>query len=407
MLNFSELKRSFFISIWFVFLTFPIMVVRVDAFEKTIQWRWMNVVYVMVGSFFLSLLFRYFLQRKEMQSGVDETSESNKIKMSPIHQIIAHPVYRVVLGSALILLAISFPHIFSTYQVNIMTTALMYVVLGLGLNIVVGLAGLLDLGYVAFYAVGAYTYALLHHHFGLGFWTVLPIGGLFAAIFGILLGIPVLRLRGDYLAIVTLGFGEIIRLVLENWGAFSQGPSGIANIARPGFFGVEMSLNTAIMYTYYLMVIFVIITIFFVNRLQDSRLGRAWIALREDEIACQAMGIDKMRTKLIAFSLGAFWAGIIGVVFAAKTTFINPASFTFLESAIILSIVVLGGMGSIVGVIIGALVLILLPEYLRALSEYRMLAFGAILVAMMVFRPQGLISNVRRTYRFKKDKSNE
>ncbi len=342
-----------------------------------------------------------------MQSGVQEASDPDKIKMSPIHQILAHPVYRLVLGSALIVLAISFPHIFSTYQTNIMTTALMYVVLGLGLNIVVGLAGLLDLGYVAFYAVGAYTYALLHHHFGLGFWTVLPIGGLLAAFFGILLGIPVLRLRGDYLAIVTLGFGEIIRLVLENWGAFSQGPNGIANIARPGFFGVEMSLNTAIMYTYYLMVIFVIITIFFVNRLQDSRLGRAWIALREDEIACQAMGIDKMKTKLIAFSLGAFWAGIIGVVFAAKTTFINPASFTFLESAIILSIVVLGGMGSIVGVIIGALVLILLPEYLRALSEYRMLAFGAILVAMMVFRPQGLISNVRRTYRFKKDKSDE
>lgn len=407
MLNFSELKRSFFISIWFVFLTFPIMVVRVDSIEKTIQWRWMNVVYIMIGSFFLSLIFRYFLRRKEMQTGNEETKESDEIKMSPIHQLIVHPVYRLVLGSALILLAISFPHIFSTYQVNIMTTALMYVVLGLGLNIVVGLAGLLDLGYVAFYAVGAYTYALLHHHFGLGFWTVLPIGGLLAAIFGILLGIPVLRLRGDYLAIVTLGFGEIIRLVLENWGAFSQGPSGVANIARPGFFGVEMSLNTAIMYTYYLMVIFVIITIFFVNRLQDSRLGRAWIALREDEIACQAMGIDKMRTKLVAFSLGAFWAGIIGVVFAAKTTFINPASFTFLESAIILSIVVLGGMGSIVGVIIGALILILLPEYLRALSEYRMLAFGAILVAMMVFRPQGLISNVRRTYRFNKDKNNE
>jgi branched-chain amino acid transport system permease protein len=156
----------------------------------------------------------------------------------------------------------------------------------------------------------------------------------------------------------------------------------------------------AIVYIYYIMIVFVIITIFFVNRLQDSRLGRAWIALREDEIACQAMGIDKMKTKLVAFSLGAFWAGIIGVVFAAKTTFINPASFTFLESAIILSIVVLGGMGSIVGVIIGALVLILMPEYLRALSEYRMLAFGAILVCMMVFRPQGIISSVRRTYKF-------
>ena len=176
--------------------------------------------------------------------------------------------------------AIAFPFLFSTYQTNIMTTALMYVVLGLGLNIVVGLAGLLDLGYVAFYAVGAYTYALLNYHFGLGFWVVLPIGGLLAALFGILLGIPVLRLRGDYLAIVTLGFGEIIRLILENWGSFSQGPSGISNISRPALFGIEMSLNTAIVYIYYIMILFVIITIFVVNRLQDSRLGRAWIALR-------------------------------------------------------------------------------------------------------------------------------
>jgi branched-chain amino acid transport system permease protein len=283
-----------------------------------------------------------------------------------------------------------------------MTTALMYVVLGLGLNIVVGLAGLLDLGFVAFYAVGAYTYALLNLHYGLGFWIVLPIGGLLAATFGIILGFPVLRLRGDYLAIVTLGFGEIIRLVLENWGEFSKGPSGISNISRPSFFGMELSLEQSILYTYYLMILFVVVTIFVVNRLQDSRLGRAWIALREDEIACQAMGIDKRKTKLVAFSLGAFWAGIVGVVFAAKTTFINPASFTFLESAIILSIVVLGGMGSIIGVIFGALILILMPEYLRALSEYRMLAFGAILVCMMIFRPQGLFSNIRRTYRIEK-----
>ncbi|OQX45357.1 MAG: branched-chain amino acid ABC transporter permease, partial [Candidatus Sedimenticola endophacoides] len=181
------------------------------------------------------------------------------------------------------------------------------------------------------------------------------------------------------------------------------GPSGIANIPRPGFFGIELSLDQAILYTYYLMAALVVITIFVVNRLQDSRLGRAWIALREDEIACQAMGIDKTRTKLTAFALGATWAGMVGVIFAAKTTFINPASFTFLESAIILSIVVLGGMGSIFGVLLGALILILLPEYLRALSDYRMLAFGAILVTMMVFRPQGLIANVRRSYRFRKN----
>jgi len=191
----------------------------------------------------------------------------------------------------------------------------------------------------------------------------------------------------------------MIRLVLENWDQFSNGPAGISNIERPSLFGYPLTLEQSIIYIFYLMVAFVLFTIFVVNRLQNSRLGRAWLALREDEIACQAMGIDKTKTKLVAFSLGAFWAGIIGVFFAAKTTFINPASFTFLESAIILSIVVLGGMGSIVGVIIGALVLILLPEYLRPLSEFRMLAFGGIMVVMMVFRPQGLISNVQRKYR--------
>jgi branched-chain amino acid transport system permease protein len=295
-------------------------------------------------------------------------------------------------------LALAFPHLFSSYQANIMTTALMYIILGLGLNIVVGVAGLLDLGYVAFYAVGAYSYALLNLHYGLGFWAALPLGGILAALFGVVLGFPVLRLRGDYLAIVTLGFGEIVRLILENWNDFSKGPSGISNIPRPSFFGLEMSLDQAMISLYYLMLTLLLITVFVVNRLQDSRLGRAWIALREDEIACQAMGIDKTQTKLIAFALGAFWAGLMGVIFAAKTTFVNPASFTFMESAIILSIVVLGGMGSITGVIIAALILILLPEYLRALSEYRMLAFGAILVAMMVFKPEGLIARVRRIY---------
>jgi branched-chain amino acid transport system permease protein len=240
----------------------------------------------------------------------------------------------------------------------------------------------------------------LNYHFSLGFWAVLPIGAGLGAFFGILLGFPVLRLRGDYLAIVTLGFGEIIRLILENWNEFSFGPSGIANISRPSFFGIEFSVHNATIYLYYIMIGLILFTIFVVNRLQDSRIGRAWIALREDEVACQAMGIDKRATKLTAFALGATWAGMAGVIFAAKTTFINPASFTIWESIIILCIVVLGGMGSIIGVITGALVLILLPEYLRAFSEYRMLVFGGILVLMMVFRPGGIVSDVRRTYRF-------
>jgi branched-chain amino acid transport system permease protein len=268
------------------------------------------------------------------------------------------------------------------------------------------LAGLLDLGYVAFYAVGAYTYALLNYHYGLGFWAALPAGAVLGALFGILLGFPVLRLRGDYLAIVTLGFGEIIRIVLENWNDFSLGPGGIANIPRPTLPGVDLSLQASNTYLYFLMIGFVVVTVFIVGRLQDSRIGRAWIALREDEIACQAMGIDKTRTKLTAFALGATWAGMMGVVFAAKNTFVNPASFTFIESAMILSIVILGGMGSIAGVVAGAFILILLPEYLRAFSDLRMLLFGAIMVVMMVFRPEGIIRASRRTYLFRETEDN-
>ena len=356
-------------------------------------------MYVGITSFLLSFVWRYLLQRKHRGRKNPDTTGSTRLA-AIVKRMASERKYAVplqVIGAGMVLF---FPFVFSAYQTNIMITALMYVVLGLGLNIVVGLAGLLDLGYVAFYAVGAYTYGLLNHHFGWGFWFVLPIGAVMGAFFGILLGFPVLRLRGDYLAIVTLGFGEIIRLILENWNEFSYGPSGIAHIARPSLFGMDLSFSHAIIYLYFLMIGMVIFTIFVVNRLRNSRIGRAWIALREDETACEAMGIDKTRTKLTAFALGATWAGMIGVIFAAKTTFINPASFTFLESAMILAIVVLGGMGSIAGVVIAALVLILLPEYLRAFSDYRMLVFGAIMVIMMVFRPQGIIANTRRNYKF-------
>jgi branched-chain amino acid transport system permease protein len=398
-IQFEEIKKSFLVSIWFMFLTFPIMVIRVNTVEKVVEWRWGNLLIVGVGVFVLSFVWRYLIRKKE--AGTQKT-EAGEIHRVPLTQQISKkpriyiPAFILIAG-----FAIAFPFAFSMYQTNIMITALIYVMIGLGLNIVVGLAGLLDLGYVAFYAVGAYTYALLNHHFGLGFWTVLPVGAAVGFLFGILLGFPVLRLRGDYLAIVTLGFGEIIRLILENWNEFSFGPSGIANIPRPGFFGIQLSLQNATMYMYFLMIGLALFTIFVVNRLQNSRIGRAWIALREDEIACQAMGIDKTKTKLTAFALGATWAGMGGVIFAAKTTFINPASFTIWESIIILCVVVLGGMGSIIGVILGALILILLPEYLRAFSEYRMCLFGAMLVIMMVFRPGGIISNVRRTYEFK------
>jgi len=381
-----------------MFLTFPIMVIRVNTVEGEIEWRWQNLLIVGVGSFFLSFVWRYFIKKQETGKKKVEAGEIDKIGLS--RRIFAQPKFYLPALIAISVFALVFPFIFSMYQTNIMITGLIYVMLGLGLNIVVGLAGLLDLGYVAFYAVGAYSYALLNHHFGIGFWAALPIGAGLGVLFGILLGFPVLRLRGDYLAIVTLGFGEIIRLILENWNEFSFGPSGIANIPRPSLFSIHLSLQNATIYLYYLMILLVLFTIFVVNRLQDSRIGRAWIALREDEVACEAMGVDRRKTKLTAFALGATWAGMAGVIFAAKTTFINPASFTIWESIIILCIVVLGGMGSIIGVIVGALILILLPEYLRAFSEYRMLIFGAMLVLMMVFRPGGIVSDVRRTYKF-------
>ncbi len=400
-----EWKKSLVISLWFMILTFPVVVIRVNTIEKIVEWRWRNMAFIGIGSFFLSFIWRRLLGLKEQGRRLAEAGCTETLPIG--RRLLAEPRINRPALAVLALFVIAFPFLFSSYQTNVMTTALIYVMLGLGLNIVVGLAGLLDLGYVAFYAVGAYSYALLNHHFGLGFWAALPLGAFLGALFGILLGFPVLRLRGDYLAIVTLGFGEIIRLILENWNDFSFGPSGISNIPRPGFFGITLSLAEATAYLYYLMIALCLFTIFVVNRLRDSRIGRAWIALREDEVACEAMGIDKTKTKLTAFALGATWAGMVGVIFAAKTTFINPASFTFMESAMILSIVVLGGMGSIVGVILGAFLLILTPEYLRAFSNYRMLLFGTTMVLMMVFRPQGIVANIRRVYRFRTKRKGE
>ncbi len=404
-ISWEEIKKSSMVCIWFMFLTFPIMVIKVNTIYRTVEWLWGRMFVVGIGAFFLSFVWRYMIRRKEAGIKKAEHAEGDGLSMS--QRLLKNPRFSRPALVVVALFSIAFPWMFSLYQIDIMTTALIYVVVSLGLNIVVGLAGLLDLGYVAFFAVGAYAYALLNYHFQLGFWICLPIGGALGFSFGILLGFPVLRLRGDYLAIVTLGFGEIIRLILENWNEFSFGPSGIANIPRPGLFGLNLSLHQNQTYLYYLMIGLTLFTIFVVRRLQESRLGRAWMALREDEIACQAMGINKTRTKLSAFALGATWAGMGGVVFAAKTTFINPASFTIWESVIILCCVVLGGMGSLVGVVAGALVLKLLPEYFRAFSEYRMLIFGVVLVLMMVFRPAGLISSTRRVYRFEGMKKSE
>jgi branched-chain amino acid transport system permease protein len=292
------------------------------------------------------------------------------------------------------------PLVSSLYQTSIMITALVYVMLALGLNVVIGLGGMLHLGYIAFFAVGAYTYGILNQFFGVGFWLALPIGAFLATLAGVLLALPVLRLRGDYLAIVTLGFAEIVRILFNNLTSITGGPQGIGNIPRPGLFGIDMNLSTVTVYIYYIVVVAVLLTIFVVWRFENSRLGRALIAMGEDDIAAEAMGIDLTRIKVIAFGLGSLWAGIGGVIFASRTTFINPASFTVWQSVIVLSCVVLGGMGSIPGAIVGALGLILIPEYLRAFSDYRMLMFGAILVTMMVFRPGGLIQKKRKAYTF-------
>jgi branched-chain amino acid transport system permease protein len=296
---------------------------------------------------------------------------------------------------------------------------LIYVMLGWGLNIVVGLAGLLDLGYVAFYAVGAYSYALLATTFGLSFWILLPIAGCLAAFWGILLGFPVLRLRGDYLAIVTLAFGEIIRLILINWVPVTNGYAGISGIPRPtlfgipfnatdeGFaarFGLEFSPIYRILFLYYLILGLAFITAAMTVRLRRLPLGRAWEALREDEIACRSLGINTTTTKLTAFAMGAMFAGFAGSFFASRQGFISPESFTFMESAVILSIVVLGGMGSLLGVAIAAVLMIGGTEIMRELdflkmvfgsdfdpTQYRMLLFGFAMVLIMIWRPRGLI----------------
>ncbi|MGB5062368.1 MAG: high-affinity branched-chain amino acid ABC transporter permease LivM [Candidatus Competibacter sp.] len=324
------------------------------------------------------------------------------------------PRYRALLWTLLLIAAVIWPFTASRGAVDIMTLALIYVMLGLGLNIVVGFAGLLVLGYAAFYAVGAYTYALLAQHYGLSFWLSLPLAGALAALTGFLLGLPVLRLRGDYLAIVTLGFGEITRLLLNNLNFLTGGPDGIGNIPRPTlfglefgrraseggvtfheFFGIRYSGEHAVIFLYLLGLALVVLILFVINRLQRMPLGRAWEALREDEIACRSLGLSPTVIKLSALTLSAVFAGLAGAFFAARQGYINPESFTFIESAMVLAIVVLGGMGSQFGVMLAAIAITALPELAREFNEYRMLAFGLVMVLMMIWRPQGLVPAAR------------
>jgi branched-chain amino acid transport system permease protein len=315
------------------------------------------------------------------------------------------------------------------YILDLGILVLTYVMLGWGLNVVVGLAGLLDLGYVAFYAVGAYSYALLAKYglpfphpiavypfvsidfFQLGpwaFWVLLPVSGILAAFWGVLLGFPVLRLRGDYLAIVTLAFGEIIRLVIINWQSLTGGPNGVSSIPRPSFFGIpltpgpdglaaklgiEFSPTHRIVFLFYVILALALLTNWVTIRLRRLPIGRAWEALREDEVACRALGINTTTTKLTAFATGAMFGGFAGAFFATRQGFISPESFTFQESALVLAIVVLGGMGSQLGVALAALTLIGGFELFRGFDQYRMLVFGMAMVLLMIWRPRGLIGH--------------
>ncbi|MBO4300641.1 MAG: branched-chain amino acid ABC transporter permease [Desulfovibrio sp.] len=393
----QRVLKAAMVALWFMLLTLPVLGIGLNTVEHSVVWRLDRIFALGAGIFVLALLWDWCFARKA--AGRPLLVLPQGIGMASVLEALRqHPALRHGALGVLGVVMLIMPVVGSFYQTNIMISALLYVMLALGLNIVVGLAGQLVLGYVAFYAIGAYTYGLLNQFLGWGFWACLPVGGILAVLFGLGLGFPVLRLRGDYLAIVTLGFGEIVRLTLQNWTSVTGGPRGISDIPRPGFFGMSMDIAASTTYIYYLVLAAVIITIVVISRLKNSRVGLALQALREDEVACEAMGVDITRVKLSAFALGSCWAGFAGVIFAAKTTYINPSSFTFMESAMILSMVVLGGMGSIAGVVIAAFILILAPEYLRAFSDYRMLLFGAIMVVMMLFRPQGLISGERRKY---------
>ena len=365
----------------------------------------------------LVFLLQYF--REQVSSATSRIKGDGK---SELPAFLRTSKQQRIWGFWLIGALLIFPFVSSRGAVDIATLTLIYVMLGLGLNVVVGFAGLLDLGYVGFYAVGAYSYALLNFYFDVSFWVALPIAGILTAFFGFLLGFPVLRLRGDYLAIVTLGFGEIIRILLNNWTELTGGPNGIARIPKPSlfgleftrrpseggttfheFFGISYSSEYKVMFLYILALLLVLLTIYVIRRLIRMPIGRAWEALREDEIACRSLGLNPTTIKLSAFTIGASFAGFAGSFFAARQGFISPESFTFIESAIVLAIVVLGGMGSQLGIVLAAMAMTILPELAREFDEYRMLLFGLMMVLMMIWRPQGLLPMKRPHLELKRD----
>lgn len=389
----------------------PIVGVVLDGYSFNFEGRRLGwiVATVVLGRFLLSA-FLMTAAGKRLLARFD-TDNAGVYVRPPGYKSRLHWIIPMLLA-----LALCFPFIATKYLLTVAILGLIYVLLGLGLNIVVGLAGLLDLGYVAFYAIGAYGLALGYQYLGLGFWTMLPLAALMAAAAGALLGFPVLRMHGDYLAIVTLGFGEIIRLILNNWLSFTGGPNGIS-APPPTLFGLEFGRrakdggvpfheffhltynpNLKLIFIYAVLLLVVMLVLYVKHRLTRMPIGRAWEALREDEVACRAMGLNHVLVKLSAFTLGASTAGIAGVFFATYQGFVNPTSFTFFESALILAIVVLGGMGSTLGVVLAAFVLTVTPELLRSFAEYRVLLFGMLMVVMMIWRPRGLIRINRSGY---------
>ena len=411
------IKDSFITGLITLILAVPIVgLPTINATEGLqIEPRWSVVIWMVLAVFLGRLVLNFWWHRE--QTSTSSTIPLNTPFLQSLQQLLKFFIPIGVLF-ALVLPAMPFA---SRYVMDVAILVITYIMLGWGLNIVVGLAGLLDLGYVAFYAIGAYSYALLANYFDWSFWICLPLAGVFAAISGILLGFPVLRLRGDYLAIVTLGFGEIIRVILLNWYEFTGGPDGISGIPRPSFFGLEFKRSSEgtfssffgldyssmhrIIFLYYLILALALLTNFVTLRLRKLPVGRAWEALREDEIACRSLGINPTNTKLTAFAIGATFGGLAGSFFATRQGFISPESFTFIESAVILAIVVLGGMGSQIGVVLASVVLIGGTELFRELEEYRMLAFGALMVGIMVWKPRGLLAHREPTIRIKTEGS--
>jgi len=402
------LKSAFFSALLVWAVAFPVLGLKLSIVGINLEVHGTGPLTLTIIALSSVLLFLRVLFTDQV--GALLKSNRGPLVSPKVSQFLTLPRTQRYIIIGLIVAALIWPFFGSRGAVDIATLILIYVLLGLGLNIVVGLAGLLDLGYVGFYAVGAYTYALLSHYLGWGFWICLPLAGMAAATFGFLLGFPVLRLRGDYLAIVTLGFGEIIRLFLRNLTDITGGPNGISSIPKPTFFGLSFDRTAAegmqtfheyfgidynpvskVVFLYLVALLLALAALFVINRLLRMPIGRAWEALREDEIACRALGMNPTVIKLSAFTLGATFAGFAGSFFAARQGLVTPESFTFIESAIILAIVVLGGMGSQLGVILAAIVMILLPEMMREFSEYRMLMFGAMMVLMMIWRPQGLL----------------